>query len=88
LIDRGVNLKNLSERSWQIVSDEMNLLNSKIETKGTSLVNWNGISFNRGITTGLNEVFIIDKNKGNNEWELHKEDLVYDVIHPSQRNYK
>ncbi len=21
-------------------------------------------------------------------WELHKEDLVYDVIHPSQRNYK
>ncbi len=28
------------------------------------------------------------ENKGNNEWELHKEDLVYDVIHPSQRNYK
>jgi type II restriction/modification system DNA methylase subunit YeeA len=63
LIDRGANLKNLSERSWQIVSDEMNLINSKIESKGTSLVNWNGISFNRGITTGLNEVFIIDKNK-------------------------
>jgi adenine-specific DNA-methyltransferase len=41
----------------------MNLINSKIESKGTSLVNWNGISFNRGITTGLNEVFIIDKNK-------------------------
>ena len=28
------------------------------------------------------------ENKGNNAWELHKEDLVYDVIHPSQRNYK
>ncbi|HNF71583.1 MAG TPA: fumarate reductase/succinate dehydrogenase flavoprotein subunit, partial [Chitinophagaceae bacterium] len=23
-----------------------------------------------------------------NSWTLHKEDLVYDVIHPSQRNYK
>jgi succinate dehydrogenase / fumarate reductase, flavoprotein subunit len=28
------------------------------------------------------------ENKGNYEWELHKEDLVYDVIKPSQRNYK
>jgi succinate dehydrogenase / fumarate reductase flavoprotein subunit len=28
------------------------------------------------------------ENKGNYQWELHKEDLVYDVIHPSQRNYK
>jgi succinate dehydrogenase / fumarate reductase flavoprotein subunit len=28
------------------------------------------------------------ENKGNNEWQLNKEDLVYDVIHPSQRNYK
>jgi succinate dehydrogenase / fumarate reductase flavoprotein subunit len=28
------------------------------------------------------------ENKGNNEWNLNKEDLIYDVIHPSQRNYK
>jgi succinate dehydrogenase / fumarate reductase, flavoprotein subunit len=28
------------------------------------------------------------ENKGNNEWQLNKEDLIYDVIHPSQRNYK
>ncbi len=28
------------------------------------------------------------ENIGNNEWQLNKEDLVYDVIHPSQRNYK
>jgi succinate dehydrogenase / fumarate reductase flavoprotein subunit len=27
-------------------------------------------------------------NKGNYEWELHKEDLNYEVIKPSQRNYK
>jgi succinate dehydrogenase / fumarate reductase flavoprotein subunit len=26
--------------------------------------------------------------KGEHEWELHKEPLVYDVIKPSQRNYK
>ena len=28
------------------------------------------------------------ENKGNNEWDLHKEDLVFDVVHPSQRSYK
>ena len=28
------------------------------------------------------------ENKGNNEWNLNKEELIYDVIHPSQRNYK
>ena len=28
------------------------------------------------------------ENKGNNQWELNKEDLVYEVIHPTQRNYK
>jgi succinate dehydrogenase / fumarate reductase flavoprotein subunit len=28
------------------------------------------------------------ENKGDNLWELHKEELKYDVIHPSQRNYK
>jgi succinate dehydrogenase / fumarate reductase flavoprotein subunit len=28
------------------------------------------------------------ENKGNNTWEMHKEDLNYEVIKPSQRNYK
>lgn len=28
------------------------------------------------------------ETKGEHEWELHKEDLKYDVIKPSQRNYK
>jgi len=28
------------------------------------------------------------ENKGNYQWELHKEDLNYEVIKPSQRNYK
>jgi succinate dehydrogenase / fumarate reductase flavoprotein subunit len=26
--------------------------------------------------------------KGDNQFELHKEDLVYEVVHPSQRSYK
>ncbi|MBN8702835.1 MAG: fumarate reductase/succinate dehydrogenase flavoprotein subunit [Bacteroidetes bacterium] len=28
------------------------------------------------------------ENKGNNTWELHKEELNYEVVHPSQRSYK
>ena len=28
------------------------------------------------------------ENKGNNTYELHKEQLVFDVVHPSQRSYK
>jgi succinate dehydrogenase / fumarate reductase flavoprotein subunit len=28
------------------------------------------------------------ENKGNNTYELHKEDLVFDVVHPSARSYK
>jgi succinate dehydrogenase / fumarate reductase flavoprotein subunit len=28
------------------------------------------------------------ENKGNNDWSLHKESLNYEVIKPSQRNYK
>ena len=26
--------------------------------------------------------------KGDSQFELHKEDLIYDVVHPSQRSYK
>ncbi|MGZ4047739.1 MAG: fumarate reductase/succinate dehydrogenase flavoprotein subunit [Bacteroidia bacterium] len=28
------------------------------------------------------------ENKGNNTYELHKEELIFDVAHPSQRSYK
>lgn len=28
------------------------------------------------------------ENKGNNSWEMHKEDLIFEVAHPSQRSYK
>jgi succinate dehydrogenase / fumarate reductase flavoprotein subunit len=26
--------------------------------------------------------------KGESDWELHKEDLVYEEVHPTQRSYK
>jgi len=26
--------------------------------------------------------------KGDSQFELHKEDLIYDVVHPTQRSYK
>jgi succinate dehydrogenase / fumarate reductase flavoprotein subunit len=28
------------------------------------------------------------ENKGNNNWELHKEELNFEIVHPSQRSYK
>ncbi|MBI4929595.1 MAG: fumarate reductase/succinate dehydrogenase flavoprotein subunit [Bacteroidetes bacterium] len=28
------------------------------------------------------------ESKGDNKWEMHKEELVFDVVHPSQRSYK
>lgn len=28
------------------------------------------------------------ENKGNNQWELHKEELNYEIMHPTQRSYK
>lgn len=82
-IDKCIKLTNLNERSWQIVPDEMNLINSKIESRGTSLVNWNGISFNRGITTGLNEVFIIDKSKA--DYLISKDSKSKEIIKPLLR---
>jgi hypothetical protein len=82
-IDNGIKLTNLNDKSWQIVPDEINLINSKIESRGTTLVNWNGISFNRGITTGLNEVFIIDKNKA--DYLISKDSKSKEIIKPLLR---
>jgi adenine-specific DNA-methyltransferase len=82
-IEKSIKLTNLNERSWQIVPDEINLINSKIENRGTSLANWNGIFFNRGITTGLNEVFIIDKNKA--DYLISKDSKTKEIIKPLLR---
>jgi len=28
------------------------------------------------------------ESKGNNQWEMHKEPLNYEIMHPTQRSYK
>ncbi|PNM00741.1 type II restriction endonuclease [Streptococcus mutans] len=50
--------------SWIILSPIEQSINHKIESVGTPLKDWN-IRINRGILTGYNEAFIIDKAKRN-----------------------
>ncbi|MGN9041653.1 Eco57I restriction-modification methylase domain-containing protein, partial [Ligilactobacillus salivarius] len=48
--------------SWIILNEIEQSIKKKIETVGTPLRDWN-ISINYGIKTGLNEAFIISKEK-------------------------
>ena len=48
--------------SWIILSEIEQSIKQKIESNGTPLRDWN-ITINRGILTGLNEAFIISKEK-------------------------
>lgn len=50
--------------SWVIMSDDVRALKKKIEIKGKSLEEWN-IDIYRGILTGFNKAFIIDKETRN-----------------------
>ncbi len=50
-----------SEESWAILSPIEQSIKAKIEAVGTPLRDWD-IKINRGVLTGLNEAFIIDKN--------------------------
>jgi type II restriction/modification system DNA methylase subunit YeeA len=54
-----IELKDLTKESWNLKSEKENALKTKIEKIGKPLKNWN-INIYRGITTGLNEAFIID----------------------------
>lgn len=47
--------------SWVILNEIEQSIKTKIELNGTPLKNWD-IKINRGILTGLNDAFIIDKN--------------------------
>jgi len=55
-----------NEKAWSFQSDNILGIRQKIEKKGKSLTQIRGIRINRGITTGLNSVFIIDENTRNN----------------------
>ena len=55
-------LDNLTKESWIILSKKEFDIKKKIEEKGIPLKDWD-ILINRGVTTGLNEAFIIDEKK-------------------------
>jgi methylase of polypeptide subunit release factors len=66
-------------KSWVILSDIEQQIKAKIEKVGTPLKDWD-INIYRGILTGCNEAFIIDKTKRD---ELIKKDSKSaEIIHP------
>ncbi len=54
-----------SENQWSFDNNTFQKLKSKIEMQGIPFIKWNDISINRGVTTGLNEVFIISETTRN-----------------------
>ncbi|HPR59108.1 MAG TPA: TaqI-like C-terminal specificity domain-containing protein, partial [Bacteroidales bacterium] len=50
------------ENAWTILDKGKYLIKAKVEKQGTPLINW-GLSIFRGILTGLNEAFVIDRAK-------------------------
>lgn len=64
-INNSIEIKKLDDNGWQIVSNEFNTINDKIEKSGTPLKDWKGIGFYAGIKTACNEAFILDDNTVN-----------------------
>jgi hypothetical protein len=58
--ERNIELSKFDSSGWQIITNEYDSINLKIESKGTLLKNWSGIGFFRGITTGLNDAYLIN----------------------------
>ena len=57
-----IEIDNFDENSW-VISDKSTFeIKTKVEKQGVKLIDWD-IDINRGILTGFNEAFIIDKNK-------------------------
>src|ERR1035437_749416 len=55
----------LNDKPWNFENKEIQNIKIKIESKGFPFIKYDGISINRGITTGLNEVFIISESLKN-----------------------
>jgi len=54
-----IQLQNFTKESWNLKSEKENSIKTKIEKIGKVIENWS-IHIFRGITTGLNEAFVID----------------------------
>jgi len=64
-IDTGgkeINRQFFTEHPWSFDFNEIQQLKQKIETAGIPFIKGKGISINRGITTGSNDVFIISEH--------------------------
>lgn len=63
VVQQGKYLQNIffSANPWSFDNNETQSLKFKIEGRGIPFSKWEDISINRGITTGLNDVFIIDE---------------------------
>lgn len=66
------------DEPWSILSQEEFAIKKQVESVGIPLKQWDVHIF-RGILTGLNEAFIIDKDKVN---ELNPDDYNYEIIKP------
>jgi hypothetical protein len=62
----SIKLNNLDNSGWDIADASSSLINEKMERIGTPLKNWEGIGFFRGLTTGYNSAFVIDKKESEN----------------------
>ena len=65
---------------WMILSSEEKSIMKKMESAGTPLKNWNGISIYRGITTSFNDAFIINSETKDRLVAEHK--LSEEIIKP------
>ena len=60
--EKNIDLENLTENSWVISDKKTYKIKNKVAKQGVKLIDWD-IEIYRGILTGFNEAFIIDKEK-------------------------
>ena len=60
---RKIDKEFLRENQWSFEQNNTHSIKQKLERNGVPFIKWKDCSINRGITTGLNEVFIIPKLK-------------------------
>lgn len=79
LIDNGINIKLYHDQIWTITNKIENSIKNKVETYGKKLQDWN-LSFNRGLVTSANDIFIISNELKNELIAKHPRSA--EIIHP------
>jgi hypothetical protein len=75
-------MENLGERNWIVLKPEEQIIKDKIEQNGTPLVNWD-IKINRGVLTGYNPAFIIDRKT--KDYFIEEDPKCSEIIKPILR---